>query len=85
MDAEKDIMVLTESIRKQRQIAHGLLDEAKKIDDLVQAESNTETKEKLENAKKGVLQLARALVANTTATSSSVQSTFELISNLAKK
>jgi hypothetical protein len=85
MNLEKNIAQLTESARRQREIAQEALDEAKEIDALLRDVKDRKIRERLEKRKTGVLKVARELVANATSTSSSVQSTFELISDLAKK
>jgi hypothetical protein len=83
--AEESITQLSESARRQREIAQGLLDQARLMDNLIEAEKDPENKNRIIRLRDSVVSLARALVSNATQTSSSVQSTFELISNLAKK
>jgi hypothetical protein len=87
VEMEKNITQLTESVRRQREIAQEALAEAREIDGLLQTGNVTDpvVRQKLEKTKSMALKVARDLAANATATSSSVQSTFELISNLAKK
>ena len=85
VEAEESITQLSESARRQREIAQGLLDQARLMDNLIEAEKDPDNKKKMVQARDGVVSLARALVSNATQTSSSVQSTFELISSLARK
>jgi hypothetical protein len=86
MEVEKNITLLTESVRRQREIAQEALDEAREIDDILQTlDINPELKGRLEKAKSKALKIASDLAANATSTSSSAQVAFELISNLAKK
>jgi hypothetical protein len=85
MEAGKNITLLTESVRRQREIAQEAIDEAREINEILLTVDNPELKGRLEKAKDRALKVARDLVANATSTSSSVQSTFELISSLAKK
>jgi hypothetical protein len=85
VEAEKSITQLSESARRQREIAQGLLDQARLMDNLIEDEKDPENKERIIRLRDGVVGLARALVSNATQTSSSVQSTFELISSLARK
>jgi hypothetical protein len=85
VEPEKSITQLSESVRRQREIAEEALKEAKEIDGLLKDVADPELKAKLEKAKDLAFWVARELAANAVATSTSVQSTFELISNLAKK
>jgi hypothetical protein len=85
MDPEKNITLLTESVRRQREIAQEALEQAKGIDAILPEIKDPEVRKKLEKAKEGILQVAHGLAVNATSTSTSVVSTLDLISNLAKK
>ena len=83
MEAEKSLLSLVDDARRQREIAREALNEAKQIDALLQeVKDNPALKQKLEDRKAGILKVARDLVANATATSSSVASTLSTITLL---
>jgi hypothetical protein len=85
MQLERDISELAGVIRKQREIAQDALDEAKKIDELLKAETDPKKKQDLERMKKGVVTIARHLVENTQATSALFASTISSIGELTRK
>jgi len=83
MEAEKSLLSLVDDVRRQREIAREALNEAKQIDALLQeVKDNPALKQKLEDRKAGILKVARDLVANATATSSSVAFTLSTIALL---
>jgi hypothetical protein len=83
MEPEKSLFSLVDDVRRQREIAQEALNEAKQIDVLLQeVKDNPTLKQKLEDRKAGVLKVARDLVANAAATSSSVASTLSTITLL---
>lgn len=85
-DAARNIEALTESVRKQREIAKDAIDAAKNIDDILSDPSiDPLMKAKLEETKKSFLKVTRDLVANTVSSSSAVELTLDLISNLTKR
>jgi hypothetical protein len=84
-DAAKNIEALTEGVRKQREIAKEALDAVKKIDLIVQQTSDPDMKRKLEATKEDFLKVTRELVANASSSTSALESTFDLISNLPKR
>jgi len=86
MKAEKALTDLADATHKQAEIAREAIKEAQGLDELIaMAGDQPGLKEKLAERKAGMLKVARDLVANTTATSSSVESTFKIISDLSKK
>ena len=85
MEIEKNLNQLSASVRKQREIAQGALDEAKKVDELLKAvDLDPRTKETLEKIKAGILKVTRELVANTASTSAVVASTLSSIGEITK-
>ena len=64
-----DFNFLTEDIRRQREIAKEALDEAKRIDAVIEKTTDLAFKEELEKTKERLLNITRGLVANVTLTS----------------
>ena len=85
MEPHKTFSDLAEAASKQKEIAKDALDQVQEIDRLIQNEPDGPTKEKLRELRQRQINLTRALVANTSITSSSIESTFKIISDLAKK
>ncbi|MGA2126170.1 MAG: hypothetical protein ABSG76_08455 [Xanthobacteraceae bacterium] len=85
MAPENDLTFLSESVRKQREIAQEALDQARQIDELIKISPDPETRAALEKIKAGALKITRELVANVTHTSSAVSSTIGFIDELVRK
>jgi predicted ribonuclease YlaK len=85
MQLERNISELAGVIRKQREIAQNALDEARKIDELLKAETNPQKKQDLERMKEGVVTIVRHLMDNTEATSAVVVKTISSIGELTRK
>jgi hypothetical protein len=85
MEPQKTFTDLAEAASKQKEIAKGALDQVGAIDRLIQETADPVTKQKLLELRGHWVKLAGELVANTSITSSSVESTFKIISDLAKK
>lgn len=85
MTPEKDLTALTESVRKQREIAQEALEQAKQIEDVLKTTSDPKTKEALEKIKASTLKITRDLVDSVSTTSSAVTHTITFIGELVKK
>jgi hypothetical protein len=85
MEPQKTFADLAEAASKQKEIANDALKEVQELEVLITQAPNNEIRQKLESMKERLVKLTRDLVANTSITSSSVASTFKIISDLAKK
>jgi hypothetical protein len=85
MQLERDISDLAGVVHKQREIAQEALDEARKIDELLKAETDPQKKQDLERIKKGAVKVVRHLVENAQTTSAVVASTISSIGELTRK
>jgi hypothetical protein len=71
-----DFSFLSEDLRRQRELAQKALDEAKRIDDLIDKSADEHFKAELTKAKEKLLEIASGLAANATHTSTAATITF---------
>ncbi len=71
MEPVKDLSFLTDDVKRQREIAQVALEEAKRIDGLLQDTTDPKMQEHLKTVKEKFLRVARDLATNASTTSSS--------------
>jgi hypothetical protein len=83
-DLERNLNDLTTVARRQREIAQKAIADAREIEKHIQEAQDPQTKKVLSDSKERMLDIARELTANSTATTAAVETTIGTIDVIVK-